>query len=317
VKSPATKKTTTTAAKRPKVLKGKQPLGATKAPPAKGGGTTTGGGGTAAGKKPKVLKAKKPAKSYPKYTNAQWKKLYSTWARQEQVYAREEQLLARRNELKAKQDLVKAARERKLGYPAAARRYQADARRASARARRETAKARKDVLKAKQYLAKSRRTSLALLGAVPDEWVLGGNDPYGNCAAVAVANNLLLTCGLRVDDLDVLELYLHTTDDTDVTVSVLDTLRTASDVGLGGLVLSGFSELEDEEPLEEDGLILELLLQESQREQDVWDVSPSPTWGLHAGVLLGSSVITWGDEVPVTQNFVGCQVLSAWRVKWD
>lgn len=61
-------------------------------------------------------------------------------------------------------------------------------------------------------------------------------------------------------------------------------------------------------------IVLELDLQQAQREQGAWDWEPSPPWGVHAAVLAGGHLITWGRAVPVTEAFLDEQVTAAYAI---
>jgi hypothetical protein len=202
-------------------------------------------------------------------------------------------------------DIAKAKAHAKKGDTAAAKRELADAARDDARAARDIARSKRDAaragknkVKAKKNALKAKAVSLALPGAVEDGWILGGNDWHLGCAAVAVANSLLMATGWRASDEDVLALYLAASGGMDAGASVLATLEAAGEYGLAGVFPARFDPLDEGEPLD-DGVIVELVLREP-----------------HAAVLSGDSVITWGREVPVTADFLSGQVTGAWRVEW-
>jgi hypothetical protein len=206
------------------------------------------------------------------------------------------QALAAADLARAQHDLARAGRE-------------------AGRAKRDMARSKKNAVKAKANAVKARLVTLAQPGAVRDGWVLGGNDRHDGCAAVAVANSLLAATGYRASDGEVLDLYLAASGGSDTGASVLAVLEVAAVYGLGGMRLASFGAAEtyvsDTSPL-----ILDVALEQAQRDQDVWDFEPSPPWGDHAVVLTGDTVVTWGREVPVTGAFLDSQVMGAWRVEW-
>jgi hypothetical protein len=163
----------------------------------------------------------------------------------------------------------------------------------------------------------TRRTVALAAPALPGEWILGGNDRYTDCAAAAVANSLLACTGLRASDEDILRLHLAAAGDPDAGASIAGVLRAATDLGLAGAGPASCELLGEDEPLDEDGLILDLDLAEAQLLEGTWDWDPAPGWGMHAAVLTGGSVITWGGAVPVTAEFLEFQVAAAWRVTWE
>jgi hypothetical protein len=162
------------------------------------------------------------------------------------------------------------------------------------------------------------RRTVALAGpAAAGEWILGGNDRYADCAATAVANSLLACTGLRASDEDVLRLHMAAAGDPDAGASIAGILRATADLGLAGTGPASCELLDAGEPLAGDGLILDLDLAETQLLEDAWDWDPDPGWGMHAAVLFGGSLITWGGAVPVTAGFLELQVAAAWRVTWE
>jgi hypothetical protein len=161
------------------------------------------------------------------------------------------------------------------------------------------------------------RRTVALAGApAPAGWILGGNDRYPDCGAVALANSLLARTGVRASSTDILSLHQAAAGGLDEGASIGEILHAAADRGLAGSGPASCDLLDDGEPLE-DGLILDLDLAEAQMLQDAWDWDPSPEWAAHAAVLAGDCVITWGGLIPVTPGFLEYQVAAAWRVTWE
>jgi hypothetical protein len=156
-------------------------------------------------------------------------------ARRETVAAHHETGRAAKARAEAAKANAEAKAELAKGNRAAAGRDQARARRDTARAARETSRARKDIAKARAYAAKARTVTLAQPGAVADGWILGGNDWHLGCAAVAVANSLLLSSGLRVSDEDVWDLHVAASGRRWSGASIPVVLGTAEETGLGGI----------------------------------------------------------------------------------
>ena len=271
-----------------------------------------------AGKTPSTAASK--AKPAPKGKTAPYKAptaaSYTAASRRQAGYARQETGSAAKARAEAAKAAQAAKAELKAGNRAAGARDQARSRRDSVRAGRESARARGDIARSRADAAKARTVGLTLPGAVAGAWILGGNDWHRGCAAVAVANSLLAAAGVRASGEDVLSLHLAVSGTPDTGASIPAVLGTVADAGLGGMFPLSFRALEPGEPLDEDGLILDLALREAQQDQDVWDSGPSPLWGAHAGVLVDGSVITWGRAVPVTAEFLDWQVRAAWRIRW-
>jgi hypothetical protein len=226
-------------------------------------------------------------------------------AARETVESKTQAARAAHSRAEAAADTTKAKADAKKGNVKGEKRLLADAARDDARATRDVARSKRDAvragknkLKAKKNAIKAKAVSLTLPGAVEAGWILGGNDWHLGCAAVAVANSLLMATGMRASDEDVLALYLAASGGADSGASILATLEAAGEYGLGGVFPAGFGALGEGGPLD-DGLIVELALREA-----------------HAAVLAGDSVITWGREVPVTADFLSGQVTGAWRVEW-
>lgn len=299
------------------------------------------GSGKSPGSKGKAGKGKK-AKGGKFPTTKELRREYKADARREEASSHREQADAAHRRAEAAHYEHEAAKAEREGYKKEAEYDLAKARREMAEARHDTAKARRNQAKSRRSTVKASHAGLAIPGAIADGWILGGNDWHRGCAAVALANHLYAATGLRVSDRDVLELYWLTADDPDTGASVLATLEAAAEFGLGGMrpawedCADGWA---DEDQVGDPGLpgrghrlragrhrrhrpavpgplILDLRLQQAQRHQPVWDVSPSPDWGAHAGVLAGDKVITWGREVPVTGDFLATRVAAAWTVEW-
>jgi hypothetical protein len=165
--------------------------------------------------------------------------------------------------------------------------------------------------------AKEKRPGLA--GRPPsmssEPWISGRNDQHSGCAAVAVANSLLLATGHRVSDAAVTDLYYRATGGPDRGATISEVLAVVQASGLDGYSLSSIQKL-DRRVRPAAGALLELRLRTAQAAQIVWDWRPSPRWGEHAVLLLGGSVAAWGAETPVSGAFLRRQVTTAWQVAW-
>ena len=343
------------------------------------GGKTTGSKGGKAGSK---------GKSGGKFpTKKALRREYKGEARREDASARREEADASHRRAEAEHYRQEAAKAEREGYRKEAEYDLAKARREQAGgpvARHGESPCRNQAKATARNRHKAAHVGLTAPGAVPDGWILGGNDWHQGCAAVALANHLYASTGLRVSDGDVLGLYRLTADDPAQGASIQATLEAAAEYGLGGMRPLGFRpvEVNERDAVQErrgaglgaddrreldalhfgqpdvlDGgpvallddhrhrgllparlsrldadardvgrgdpalvlvhpLIVDLRLQQAQRHQPVWDASPSPDWGAHAGVLAGDRVITWGREIPVTGDFLAQRVAGAWSVEW-
>ena len=276
--------------------------------PGSGGKTTGSKGGKTGGKFPSKKALRRE---------------YKGEARREEASARREEADASRRRAEAAHYQQEAAKAEREGYKKEAEYDLAKARRELAEGRRDMAKARRNQAKATRNQHKAAHVGLTIPDALADGWILGGNDWHQGCAAVALANSLLAATGLRVSDRDVLDLYWLTADDPDAGAGVQATLEAAAEFGLGGYRPRWDGEDRaihtdsQSAVMARPAFILDLRLQQAQRRQPVWDTSPSPDWGAHAGVLAGDKVITWGTEVPVTGDFLAQRVTGAWSVEWN
>lgn len=293
----------------------------------------SGGGGKSSGGKGGKAKGGKSGSGGKFPSKKALRREYKGEARREEAESRHEMADAAHRRAEAAHYEQEAAKAEREGYKKEAEYDLAKARREQAEARRDTARARRNQAKSTRNQVKSTRVGLAIPGAIADGWILGGNDWHRGCAAVALANSLLMATGLRVTGRDVLDLYWLTADDPGAGAGVLATLEAAAEFGLGGMRPVSFRpaggvagprskritlplSVTPGRPRQHPSLILDLRLQQAQRRQPVWDRQPSADWGAHAGVLAGGSVVTWGREVPVTGDFLATQVAGAWQVEW-
>lgn len=193
------------------------------------------------GKKAKAAGAKSGGK-FP--TPKQERHQYRGEARREDASARREEADAAHRRAEAAHYQQEAAKAEREGYKKEAAYDLAKARREQAEARRDMARARHNEAKAKRNRHKAARVGLALPGAVSGGWILGGNGWHQGCAAVALANHLYASTGLRVSAQDVLGLYRLTADDPAQGASIQATLEAAAEYGLGGVRLRDFGPVE-------------------------------------------------------------------------
>jgi hypothetical protein len=127
-------------------------------------------------------------------------------------------------------------------------------------------------------------------------WITGGNDVADNCAAVAVANSLLLATGYRVADGELLRLH-----DRAGPLSIPEALAAAWP-----------------RPSLLDALTCEDVIRESRNcRSEAW---PSGTLlgldtphGPHAALLLGGALVTWGGVTDWPDDWL---LEEAWAVTW-
>lgn len=108
-------------------------------------------------------------------------------------------------------------------------------------------------------------------------WITGGNDIADNCAAVAVANSLLLSSGLRVSDGELLRLH-----DRAGALSVPEALAALGARAFG------------EAPC---GLVAGL----------------ATPYGPHAALVLGDALVSWGGLIPWPDDWL---LEELWAVTW-
>jgi len=132
-------------------------------------------------------------------------------------------------------------------------------------------------------------------------WILGGNDAADNCAAVAVANALLLT-GLRVPDAELLR--IHDRAGPLSIAEALSALRpwSVAECGKSPYNISAFST-----PFTE--------LQPQPGGRSPWPVVAglATPHGPHAALLLGDALVTWGGEMTLPDDW---DIEECWAVTW-
>ncbi len=111
-------------------------------------------------------------------------------------------------------------------------------------------------------------------------WITGGNDVADNCAAVAVANSLLLSSGLRLDDAELLRLH-----DRAGPLSVSEALA-----ALGAAQFAETGQISD-------GAVIGI----------------ATPHGPHAALWHGGGLVTWGGHLPVPDDWLAEE---AWAVTW-
>jgi len=143
---------------------------------------------------------------------------------------------------------------------------------------------------------------------LPGAWILGGNDAADNCAAVAVANALLVATGHRVPDAELLR--IHSLAGPLSIADVLDALTCEYVIRISRnrrseawptrtLLGAAFTELQ---PQPGDAV--------------PWPVVAglATPHGPHAGLLLpGGGLVTWGGEMALPDDW---DVEECWAVTW-
>lgn len=210
--------------------------------------------------------------------------------------------------------------------------------------------------------APALRLSSILTGVVPmhpvaadhlsrvADWNMLGNDQYGVCGPVSVANSRALTTLYlggteHYPNLnDVFDLYRRSgnpnfdpaTDADDNGVDMQTMLESVASGGMAGTKCVAFAKV-DVTDLDEVRAAIAIFgylllgvdlraVQQAQTDQGLWNyVSGSPDWGGHA-VLAGSytsattgrdlSVITWAQNVGLSDSFWTHQVEEAWVLIW-
>lgn len=175
-------------------------------------------------------------------------------------------------------------------------------------------------------------------------WILGGNDQYGDCGPVSVANSRLLVTSYltkpeTVSQKDIFDLYRRsgnpnfdpTTDTDDNGVDMQTMLEAVVAGGIAGTKALGFASVDVtsmnslRDAIAIFGcLLLGVNLDTSQQNQPtVWDYVPSQAWGGHA-VMSGryseapdrEGVISWATKIDMTDAFEAHQLSEAWVVIW-
>lgn len=209
--------------------------------------------------------------------------------------------------------------------------------------------------------APALRLSSILTGVVPvhpvaadhlsrvRNWSMLGNDQYGDCGPVSVANSRALTTLYLTDTEhyptldDVFDLYRRSgnpnfdpeTGVDDNGVVMQDMLDAVHKGGIAGTTCVAYAKV-DVSNLDEvraaisifGYLLLGVDLQAAQQQQTdsgLWDYQRSSEWGGHA-VLAGSytsastgrdlAVVTWAEVVGLTDSFCTHQCEEAWVLIW-
>lgn len=165
-------------------------------------------------------------------------------------------------------------------------------------------------------IPKTHNLSRKTLKAFPEGLGMMRNDDFGCCtiAALGHAEQAWSTYGgkpRRPTDVEIIEAYDRVNGGVDEGAAMLDVLKMARRVGIGGNTIYGFVSIE---PLNHDqvrtahflfgGIYIGANLPVSAQSQDVWDVGEGPaftvgSWGGHAMNVVdfdtkGLTVITWG-----------------------
>lgn len=181
------------------------------------------------------------------------------------------------------------------------------------------------------------------------QWILGGNDKYGVCGPVSVANQrLLVTTYLTgkpeiATQAAIFDLYRRSGNPTfdpndpggpgDAGVDYQTMLEEVIRGGIGGTHALAFAKVNvddiDEVEAAVDifgsnllGVTLDVS-QQAQSDAGTWDYAPSSVWGGH-GVLNGrytdrpdlGGVVSWAEVLNYTDAFEAHQVDEAWVVIW-
>jgi hypothetical protein len=148
-------------------------------------------------------------------------------------------------------------------------------------------------------------------------WLCGLNDAYDICAPVAIANHLLAATGRRVSDEDILRLYETVTGGGDHGAPIADSLAAAMSDGIGCCFPRAVRLVPvTRASVRRSGLICGAELSLEHQHRAFWECDHGPGWALHAMVLRGGHVITWGGEIAVSESFLGCHVTELWAVRW-
>ena len=114
-------------------------------------------------------------------------------------------------------------------------------------------------------------------------WILGGNDVADNCAAVAVANALLLSSGLRTSDAELLRLHDR-----------------AGPLSIPQALAAFGARFTEHQP--------------GGAAAPWTSVAGLATpHGPHAGLLLGGDLVTWGGLLALPDDW---DIEEAWAVTW-